>query len=246
MKPHPDVVPPPAKLSGRRGIPGLHARTRGFSAALSPLIAMVFGAGFVTGAVLRPNILQGWQAGLLLVLIAAGLYITWIRAVFIYLRHEEGARGEEQVARVLDALPDSWQVYHGVPSAEKVLDHVLVGPDQVFSIETVHWHGQVRVINHKLMHSDQYYPGYDLETLAKRAEELAESLGLSSKAVTPMVCIVGGRYGDYPGMKQGVWLGEIQDLGTFLLGDHEKALSGEARAGVLQKLEQKLKGEDET
>ncbi len=244
MKPHQDDVPPPTKTSGRQGIPGLHARNRGFSSALSPLIAMAFGAGMVFAAVLKPTFIQGWHAGVLLLLIAFGLYVTWKRAVMIYLRHEEGARGEEQVARVLDALPESWQVYHGLPLGDKELDHVLVAPDQIFSIETVNWRGQVRVINHKLMHGEKFYPGYELEALSARAAALAEELGMPQAAVTPMVCIVGGRYGDYPGMKDGVWLGEIQDLGTFLLGERATKGKLDARAEVLKKLEAKMSGEN--
>ncbi|MDF3128886.1 nuclease-related domain-containing protein [Kiritimatiellaeota bacterium B1221] len=240
MKPQPDDVPPPSRTSGRQGIPGVHARNRGFSSALSPLIAMAFTAGMVFGGVLRPSFLQGWHAGILLLLIAFGLYVTWKRAVMIYLRHEEGARGEEQVARVLDALPESWQVYHGLPMGEKEVDHVLVAPDQVFSIETVNWRGQVRVINHKLMHGENFYPGYELKTLSDRADVLAEELGMPKGSVTPMVCIVGGRYGDYPGMKEGVWMGEIQDLGTFLLGEREEKPHLKSRSEVLKKLEAKM------
>ncbi|MGA0369253.1 MAG: nuclease-related domain-containing protein, partial [Kiritimatiellia bacterium] len=181
---HPDHVAPPVQPPPRRGIPGLDARNRGFSAALSPLVSMVFAAGFVLGAVLWPEFLQRRQAALLLFLIALGLFITWKRALLIFLRHEEGARGEEQVARVLDALPDQWQVFHGVPLGEKKLDHVLVGPDQVFSIETVHWRGPVRLVNGKLLHGDQHYPGYDLATLRTRGAELAAELGIPENALT--------------------------------------------------------------
>jgi len=237
MKTYPHTVPAPVKTSGRTGIPGLDARSRGFSAALTPLISMVFGGGFVLGAILKPSFLQGWHAGVLLMLIAGGFFITWKRAVLIYLRHEEGARGEEQVARVLEAMPDSWNAFHGVPCGEKKLDHVLVGPDQVFCIETVHWKGPVRVINGKIMHGDQFYPGYELKSMKKRAEEFAGELGLPAAAVTPMVCIVGGRYGEHPGMKDQIWLGEIQDLGTFLLGEHFRGLQKDVRAGVVENLE---------
>lgn len=237
-----ETAPPPAPRHANlpQGIPGLYARSRGFTSALAPMIAMVFLAGMVLGALFQPGFLQGWNAGVLLILIAGGLMITWKRAVLIFLRHEEGARGEEQVARILEALPEGWQVFHGVNSAAKRLDHVLVGPAQLFCIETVHWKGQVRVINGKLMHGDQFYPGYDLTTLRTHGENLAEEMGISAAAVCPMVCIVGGRYGDHPGMKNGLWLGEIQDLGPFLLGTSPKDLSASEREKALSGLNKKM------
>jgi hypothetical protein len=201
---------------------------------------MVFGAGWVAGAILSPSFLQGSHAVILLILIAVGLYITWKSAVIILVRHEEGARGEEQVARVLDALPDTWRVFHSVKLDSGEMDHVLVSDRQVFTIETVHWQGQVRVVNGKLMHGEKFYPGYELETLRKQAEINAEEFGIPETAVSPMVCVVGGRYGDYPGVKNGVWLGEIQDLGVFLCTPREGHLPDAKRAEVLRLLEEKI------
>ncbi|MEX2605839.1 MAG: nuclease-related domain-containing protein [Kiritimatiellia bacterium] len=233
------TVPSPVPASTSRGIPGVYARSRGFSQALSPFIAMVFGAGWVFGAILSPGFLQGSHAAILLMLIALGLFITWKRAVIILVRHEEGARGEEQVARVLDALPESWRVFHSVELASGEMDHVLVSDHQVFTIETVHWRGQVRVVNGKLMHGENFYPGYELETLHTQAVTNAEDLGLPESSVTPMVCIVGGRYGDYAGVKNGVWLGEIQDIGFFLCSSREGHLPEAKRADLLRMLEEK-------
>lgn len=240
MKPSSDHSPAPKPLSENHGIPGFGARSRGFSAALTPLIAMVFGSGLVFGAILRPAFLQGWQAAVLLILLAAGLFITWKRAVIIYMRHEEGARGEEQVARVLDAFPDPWQGFHNVLIGEKETDHILVGPDHVFCIETVHWNGQVRLVNGKLLHDEHSYPGYDLESLKIRSESIAEALELPANAVTPMVCIVGGRYGSYPGLQKEVWLGEIQDMGVFILGESHDGLLPENRTRILETLKTKV------
>lgn len=217
----------------------MYARSRGFSQALSPFIAMVFGAGWVFGAILSPRFIQGSHAAILLMLIAVGLFITWKRAVIILLRHEEGARGEEQVARVLDALPDTWRAFHSVKLALGEMDHVLVSENQVFTIETVHWRGQVRVVNGKLMHGENFYPGYELESLRTQAESNAAELEIPETSVTPMVCIVGGRYGDYAGVKNGVWLGEIQDIGIFLCAPREGQLPEAKRADLLRLLEEK-------
>jgi hypothetical protein len=53
-----------------------------------------------------------------------------------------------------------------------------------------------------------------------------------------MMCVVGGRFGDHPGLHQGVWLGEIQDLGPFLLTPRERSPDLENRGAILRKLEE--------
>lgn len=232
--------PSRAPLSKSRGVPGAAVRSRGFAQALSPFIGIVFGAGWVFGAVVSPAFLQGKHAGLLLIFLAVGLYITWRRAVNLLLRHEEGARGEEQVARVLEGLPEGWRIFHGVRFGEKVMDHVLVGPDHVYTIETVNWPGQVELINHKLVHDGRAYPGYELQSLRDRSASVAEDLGVSSDAVSPLVCIVGGRFGEKAGEKEGVWVGEIQEIGTYLMQPYGNPLDRTIRVSVLEALENRL------
>ena len=233
----PDSPPPSAPLSKSRGTPGAAVRSEGFSQALGPLIGMVFGAGWMCGAILSPDFMKVSHAGLVLILLAIGLMITWKRAVKLLRRHEQGARGEEQVARMLEALPDDWKIYHGVQIEDDFIDHVLVGPDRLYMIETVHWEGQVRVTNGKLYHGEKTYPGYDLETLRSRAEAVAEVLGVSEKVLSPMVCVVGGRYAGYPGELNGVWLGEIQDVGPYLLQPHTGSLRAPDRPALVEKLD---------
>jgi Nuclease-related domain len=49
-----------------------------------------------------------------------------------------GAAGEEEVARQLAKLGPSWHVIHGVPvgSKDTDIDHVVIGPPGVFSLNT--------------------------------------------------------------------------------------------------------------
>ena len=65
-----------------------------------------------------------------------------------------GALGELRVARRLDRLGDGWRVLHAVPvgSGESDIDHVVVGPAGVFTINTKHhdgarvWVGAKRIL----------------------------------------------------------------------------------------------------
>jgi hypothetical protein len=49
-----------------------------------------------------------------------------------------GAAGEEEVARQLDKLGPSWRVIHSVPvgSNDTDIDHVVIGPPGVFTLNT--------------------------------------------------------------------------------------------------------------
>jgi Nuclease-related domain len=62
-------------------------------------------------------------------------------------RRERGATGEEQVGSLLDQLAgDEWRVMHDVSlGGHGNVDHVLVGPAGVFTVETKSHPGPVRV-----------------------------------------------------------------------------------------------------
>lgn len=49
-----------------------------------------------------------------------------------------GAVGERRVGEILSALPEGWTVVHSVPlgSGSRDIDHVVIGPDGVFTINT--------------------------------------------------------------------------------------------------------------
>ena len=55
----------------------------------------------------------------------------------------KGAVGECLVADLLGALSDDYAVINGVTTKSGDLDHIVVGPDGVFAIETKNWRGLV-------------------------------------------------------------------------------------------------------
>jgi hypothetical protein len=55
----------------------------------------------------------------------------------------KGAAGECMVADVLAALSDDYSVINDVTTASGNLDHIVVGPTGLFSIETKNWRGRV-------------------------------------------------------------------------------------------------------
>lgn len=66
---------------------------------------------------------------------------------------EQGAAGEVEVAKALEALPPGWVVLHdlawpGRPKAN--IDHVVIGPSGVFVVDAKNWSGTVEVRDHVL------------------------------------------------------------------------------------------------
>jgi hypothetical protein len=50
----------------------------------------------------------------------------------------DGATGEEQVSRELARLPHGWHVLHAVPIGNTEIDHVVIGPRGIFTLNTKH------------------------------------------------------------------------------------------------------------
>lgn len=61
-------------------------------------------------------------------------------------RRDRGALAEEQVGGLLDRLPrDRWRVIHDASLGRGNVDHIVIGPPGVFTIETKSHPGPVRV-----------------------------------------------------------------------------------------------------
>jgi hypothetical protein len=61
-------------------------------------------------------------------------------------RHDRGATGEEQVGRLLEGLAGrGWHVVHDASLGRGNVDHILIGPGGVFTVETKSHPGPVRV-----------------------------------------------------------------------------------------------------
>lgn len=130
-----------------KGIPGDAARRRGIRRVLIPLLCfgVLFGLGLgvCAGAV---GLLPAMAGVVLLVLAVVGLTVYCRRQPALVYGYFKGARGEEMVAGELARLGSEWTVFNGLllPDGQDI-DHVAVGPQGLFVIETKHWSGSVTV-----------------------------------------------------------------------------------------------------
>jgi hypothetical protein len=83
----------------------------------------------------------GAEVGLLLAIFAIS---RWVLPLVD--RHDRGARGEEHVGRLLEHLPErGWHVVHDASFGRGNVDHILIGPGGVFTVETKSHPGPIRV-----------------------------------------------------------------------------------------------------
>lgn len=105
-----------------------------------------------------------------------------------------GALGERAVGRMLAALDDSWTVLHGVPvgSGTSDIDHVVLGPGGVFTINTKHHPGQrVWVASRAFLVAGHKHPYLrNSEHEAERATKKLSSVLPGGLAVVPVIAIV--------------------------------------------------------
>ncbi|BDZ55322.1 nuclease-related domain-containing protein [Agromyces marinus] len=108
-----------------------------------------------------------------------------------------GALGELEVARRLEALGPGWVVLHSVPigTGSSDLDHVVIGPAGVFTINTKHHRGQhVWVGAKRILVSGQRTDHLRNATYeAKRTAKLLSATAGVPVEVTPIVAIVGAK-----------------------------------------------------
>jgi hypothetical protein len=126
------------------GVPGEHARATGVMRAIWPLLAAIFLCGILLGSALPRVTLGVSGAGFL---VAAGFLLWAVRDGFRGIdSFFKGARGEESVAALLAALPKGFHVFHDLMCGSAGgIDHVVVGPNGVFVVETKCWAGTVTV-----------------------------------------------------------------------------------------------------
>ena len=123
--------------------PGEHARTKTRQIALRVLIVLaVLIAGGIVGA-----LTLGWQSDefvlLELTLIAAMLGIDRL-LIPVLDRWDRGATGEETVGEFLAPLADEgWHAFHDVATGRGNIDHVVIGPGGLFTIETKSHRGRI-------------------------------------------------------------------------------------------------------
>jgi hypothetical protein len=108
-------------------------------------------------------------------------------------RWRKGAFGERVAGFYLHRLPEGWHTFNDVPVGDRGanIDHVVVGPAGVFTVNTKNISGKVVVTSRHVRvdgYSREYYPKAVHE--ARRASRLLTAALSRPVAVTGVVCII--------------------------------------------------------
>lgn len=130
-------------MAKQHGVAGEWARVKGTVLSLWPL----FLSFLLLGSFLSALIVGSHPTPFAVLFLAAliSVFVYWrkgLRRVESFFR---GARGEERVAYILSGLSDEYHVFHDFVAGGEHVDHVVVGPTGVFSVETKSWRGSVSV-----------------------------------------------------------------------------------------------------
>ena len=181
----------------QHGMPGEWAKVRGTVLSLWPLflcfIAMgAFGAALVLGS---RQLLFG---GLFVVSLLATVVFWWkgLRRVESFFK---GARGEEHVAGLLAGLPAGYHVFHDFAVGGYHVDHVVVGPTGIFSVETKSWRGSVTVEENEIIVNGHLPDRAPVGQAAREAAAVQTALGRAgwtTGEVKPVVCFASDTFAD--------------------------------------------------
>lgn len=183
------------------GSPGERARVSGLLRAALPLGAVLLLCGYALGA------FTPWGAGLppplkglTVFVLAAAIFFATAATQGRVDAFFKGARGEEQIALALAALPADFAVLHGVVLDRSGLwqghnlDHIVVGPTGVTLIETKNWSGRVAFSDGRLTVDGADPTRSPIDQVRAEARVLADWLARrlpDAPPVRPLICFTG-------------------------------------------------------
>ncbi len=180
-----------------KGIPGDAARRKGLRRMLAPLLwlSVTFGVG--VGLILGSVLLPWWVGVLILGLAFVGFLSYYQRQPSLTYGYFKGARGEEMVAGELAQLPSEWTIFNGIllPNG-KDIDHIAIGPQGIFVIETKHWKGSVTIANGQVLAEGRVIQNSPIVQLRRAMTQVANVIEAPIESLNGILCFVGCQFAD--------------------------------------------------
>lgn len=175
------------------GVAGEWARVRGTVRGLTPLFVSIFALGFSCALFAFVWL----EIGALLIVVslcAAAWCLT--RGERRMENYFKGARGEERVSGILSSLPDAYHIFNDFLACGQHVDHVVVGPAGVFSVETKFWRGKVTVEDGHILLDGQLPDRAPLDQALKEAYAVKTELAKKgwSGTVTPVLAFASNTF----------------------------------------------------
>jgi Nuclease-related domain len=231
------------------GTPGENARAAGLFRTLWPLFALVAATGYLLGAALPLPGVPKLAYGLGLLLLACLLVRSLNWSQRLLRNYFKGARGEEAAARQLLLLPANYAVFHSVslPGSSRPgvgdLDHVVIGPNGLFVVETKNWSGHVSVRDGQLLVDGKLARFTPLEQARQGAQALHDWLKAEtghSLAVRPVLNFVASELRGGRAECAGVLVTGGEALRGSLLQDPADQINDGLRLAVVERLSRQV------
>lgn len=226
------------------GSPGENARAAGLFRTLWPVFALVGLTGYLLGAAMPIPGVPVVAYGICLILLA----VVLVRAVYgsqNRLRgYFKGARGEEQAARLLALLPGDYTVFHsvsipGAAAGSGDLDHVVIGPNGLFLIETKNWSSHIGVRDGRLLvdgKASDYSPVPVVKQSAARLHDWLKAETGHSVAIRSVLYFVASEIRGGKTDCDGVVVTGGEALRDFILRDRADELNEGLRTALSERL----------
>ncbi len=179
-----------------RGVPGDTARRRGLRRVLVPLLCFGVFFGLGVGLILGSAEFMPWWAGVIVLLgVVGGFAVYCHRQPVLVYGYFKGARGEEMAAGELAHLSAEWTVFNGIvlPNGQDV-DHIAVGPQGIFVIETKHWRGEVAIENGQVIAEGRIIRKSPIVQVRQAMSAVAETLDCPLASVNGILCFAGRQF----------------------------------------------------
>lgn len=192
-----------------------------------PMLSLfgVLGLGlllFVNGHHIPGGIVWLIFAGLVLILERKGLVLRK-RILHAFV----GAKSEQVVADALQTLPHDYHVFHDLEFPGFNIDHVVLGPNGLFLIETKSQSGAITQQNNVLFRNGKKFFKNFLKQTWRQTYALRDHLGpeyLTGFSIGPVLCFTNG-YVTIRGQVQGITVLNVQFLTPYILSSQDQISS---------------------
>ncbi len=233
------------------GSPGARVRFMGFFAIFWPFLIVILIAGWLLHCAF-PVSVAPTVASLLLLLLATVAWLAFNSAEKRFGSFLKGARGEEIVARELSLLPAGWDVFHGIArsgfeafAGGSDFDHIVIGPDTMFVVETKHWDGPVTLERGTLRVRGRIPRRSPVAQVRREAMELAEILKDAMPngiVVTPVICFAGDGFVPEEGRIDDVSICNARMLQNVILETSGEEIDERHRHLIIECLSRRIHG----
>lgn len=204
-------------MARQHGVPGEWARVRGTALSLWPLsLTLVLLGASLASMILGVHVIP-FAVLFVIMLIFTAIY--WWKGLKRMESFFRGAHGEENVARMLAALPEGYHVYNDFLSERKHVDHVVVGPAGVFCVETKNWKGAVQADSGYLIVNGVLPSRDPVKQARKESDSVKRTLRRAGwdGGVTPVICFASGSFTGGPLNVGTVTVLNMKDVNAFII-----------------------------